>query len=52
VDPGEPFHMTYGDGLSDVDLRALCEFHQEASKDCHSGQPSWLKVASARSRYP
>src|SRR6267154_3801117 len=22
-----PFHMTYGDGLSDVDLRALSEFH-------------------------
>src|SRR6266545_405941 len=25
---GNPFHMTYGDGLSDVDLRALCEFHE------------------------
>jgi glucose-1-phosphate cytidylyltransferase len=24
---GKPFHMTYGDGLSDVDLRALCELH-------------------------
>ena len=23
-----PFHMTYGDGLSDVDLRALSEFHE------------------------
>ena len=25
---GEPFHMTYGDGLSDVDLRALTSFHE------------------------
>ena len=25
---GEPFHMTYGDGLSNVDLRALTTFHE------------------------
>ena len=25
---GGPFHLTYGDGLSDVDLRALCELHE------------------------
>lgn len=24
---GSPFHMTYGDGLSDVDLRGLTKFH-------------------------
>lgn len=26
LDPGEPFGMTYGDGLSDVDIRAVVEF--------------------------
>jgi glucose-1-phosphate cytidylyltransferase len=25
----KPFHMTYGDGLSNVDLRALCELHDK-----------------------
>ena len=25
---GEPFCMTYGDGVSDVDIRALVEFHK------------------------
>ncbi len=29
---GEPFLMTYGDGLSDVDLKALLAFHQEHGK--------------------
>jgi glucose-1-phosphate cytidylyltransferase len=28
LDPGEPFFMTYGDGLSDVDLTALAAFHR------------------------
>jgi glucose-1-phosphate cytidylyltransferase len=28
LDPGEPFCATYGDGLSDVDVRALVEFHK------------------------
>lgn len=26
---GEPFHLTYGDGVSDVDLQALAKFHQK-----------------------
>ncbi len=25
--PGEPFFMTYGDGVADVDLKALADFH-------------------------
>jgi glucose-1-phosphate cytidylyltransferase len=29
VDAGGPFHMTYGDGLSDVDLNALRDFHEK-----------------------
>ena len=32
---GAPFHMTYGDGVSDVDLRALSKFHENSSKGCH-----------------
>ena len=28
LDPGEPFCMTYGDGVSDVDIRALVAFHR------------------------
>ena len=33
LDPGEPFFMTYGDGVSDVDLGALLKFHQAHGKD-------------------
>jgi glucose-1-phosphate cytidylyltransferase len=29
LDPAEPFFLTYGDGLSDVDLSALAAFHRE-----------------------
>jgi glucose-1-phosphate cytidylyltransferase len=25
---GQPFHLTYGDGLGDIDVRALGEFHR------------------------
>ncbi len=28
LEPGEPFFLTYGDGLSDVDLTALAAFHR------------------------
>jgi len=28
LDPGEPFCMTYGDGLADVDVAALVAFHK------------------------
>src|SRR5262245_15764309 len=28
LDPGEPFCMTYGDGLADVDITALTAFHR------------------------
>ena len=31
--PGEPFFMTYGDGVSDVDLGKLLEFHRQHGKD-------------------
>ncbi|MBU1378756.1 MAG: glucose-1-phosphate cytidylyltransferase [Alphaproteobacteria bacterium] len=31
--PGEPFFLTYGDGVSDVDLRALADFHKAHGKD-------------------
>ena len=32
LDPGEPFFMTYGDGVSDVDLTALAKFHKDHGK--------------------
>lgn len=31
--PGEPFFLTYGDGVSDVDLGALAAFHRQHGKD-------------------
>jgi glucose-1-phosphate cytidylyltransferase len=33
LDPDEPFFLTYGDGVSDVDLGALLKFHQAHGKD-------------------
>jgi glucose-1-phosphate cytidylyltransferase len=32
LDPGQPFFMTYGDGLADVDLGALAAFHRQHGK--------------------
>jgi glucose-1-phosphate cytidylyltransferase len=32
LDPGEPFFLTYGDGVSDVDLAALAAFHKAHGK--------------------
>ena len=32
LNPGEPFHFTYGDGLSDVDPAALAKFHRDHGK--------------------
>ncbi|MCR5873384.1 glucose-1-phosphate cytidylyltransferase [Phenylobacterium sp. J426] len=32
LDPGEPFFFTYGDGVSDVDPRALADFHRSHGK--------------------
>ena len=32
LDPGQPFFMTYGDGVSDVDLGALAKFHKAHGK--------------------
>ena len=32
LDPSEPFCMTYGDGVSDVDIGALIEFHKAHGK--------------------
>lgn len=28
LDPGEPFCLTYGDGVADIDIRALTDFHR------------------------
>ena len=33
LDPGEPFCMTYGDGLSDVDITRSIAFHREQGRD-------------------
>jgi glucose-1-phosphate cytidylyltransferase len=33
LDPGQPFFMTYGDGVSDVDLTALLDFHKTHGRD-------------------
>jgi len=32
LDPGQPFFLTYGDGLADVDLTALAAFHRAHGK--------------------
>ena len=32
LDPNEPFCLTYGDGVSDIDLAALVEFHKAHGK--------------------
>ena len=32
LDPGDPFFFTYGDGLADVDLKALAAFHRGHGK--------------------
>ncbi|MGZ6048633.1 MAG: NTP transferase domain-containing protein, partial [Phenylobacterium sp.] len=29
LDPDEPFFLTYGDGVADLDLRALADFHRK-----------------------
>lgn len=33
LDEGEPFCMTYGDGLSDVNISKLIEFHKEQGRE-------------------
>lgn len=33
LDPGEPFCMTYGDGVSDIDISAELAFHRSHGKD-------------------
>jgi glucose-1-phosphate cytidylyltransferase len=32
LEPGEPFFLTYGDGVADVDLKALAAFHRAHGK--------------------
>jgi glucose-1-phosphate cytidylyltransferase len=32
LNPGEPFCMTYGDGVADVDITASIEFHKQHNK--------------------
>ncbi len=45
LDPGEPFFMTYGDGVSDVDLTALAAFHRE------HGRQATVTAVSPPGRY-
>lgn len=33
LDPDEPFFLTYSDGVADLDLRALADFHRTHGKD-------------------
>ena len=33
LNPGEPFCMTYGDGVSDIDIRAEIAFHKAHGRD-------------------
>lgn len=33
LDPDEPFFLTYGDGVADVDLKALAAFHRAHGKE-------------------
>ena len=33
LEPGQPFFMTYGDGVSDVDLGGLLDFHKAHGRD-------------------
>ena len=49
IPPGEPFMLTYGDGLSDIDVNALLASHRRAGKvltmsAAHpAGRFGWLK---------
>lgn len=45
LDPDEPFMMTYGDGLSDVDMHALLEFHKQ------NGKLATITVVNAGQRF-
>ncbi len=45
LDPNEPFLMTYGDGVSDVDMNALIEFHKS------HGKLATLTVVNAGQRF-
>ena len=45
LNPDEPFMLTYGDGLSDVDMNALVAFHRE------SGKLATLTVVNAGQRF-
>ena len=45
LNPGEPFLLTYGDGLSDVDMNQLVKFHKE------SGKLATLTVVNAGQRF-
>ena len=33
LDPNEPFFLTYGDGVADVDLKALADFHKAHGRE-------------------
>ncbi len=48
---GEPFMLTYGDGVADVDLKKLVEFHKQHGQDCHH-HGGKCGTAVRRSGYP
>lgn len=33
LEPGEPFFLTYSDGVADIDLRALADFHRASGRE-------------------
>lgn len=45
LDPGQPFCMTYGDGLSNLDISALVKFHQ------HHGRQATLTAVIPPGRF-
>jgi len=45
LEPGEPFFMTYGDGVADVDLNALLAFHKS------HGRQATVTAVSPPGRY-
>ncbi len=45
LDPGQPFFFTYGDGVADVDLHALVDFHRQ------HGRQATVTAVSPPGRY-
>ncbi len=45
LDDDEPFHFTYGDGVADIDIHALTEFHK------NHGQPATVTTVHTPARF-